>query len=155
MYLFCIFFPWKCSLFTTLSADQLSITDLLSFSWYQTISVFESFSNQLMMSRTLRFIFDQPFKQLLTGEERGEKGNTKSEYLKNEKSFLAEIKNIFHYFLRMWWKKKRKITDTSFKKGVGWVKSEMCGHPCSQKITHVSYGSFPLFELHKSYSNYL
>ena len=52
-------------------------------------------------------------------------------------------------------KKKRKITDTSFKKGVGWVKSEMCGHPCSQKITHVSYGSFPLFELHKSYSNYL
>ena len=60
-----------------------------------------------MMSPTLRFIFDQSFKQLLTGEERGEKGNTKSEYLKNEKSFLAEIKNIFHYFLRMWWKKKK------------------------------------------------
>ena len=43
----------------------------------------------------------------------------KSEYLENEKSFLDEIKNIFHSFWRpiIWWKNKnliKKIADTSF-----------------------------------------
>ena len=42
----------------------------------------------------------------------------KSKYLKNEKSFLDEIKNIFHSFWRAisWWKIKiwQKIADTSF-----------------------------------------
>ena len=41
------------------------------------------------------------------------------EYLKNEKSFLDEIKNIFHSFWRaiIWWKIKNcyKKADTSFK----------------------------------------
>ena len=32
------------------------------------------------------------------GEKRGEDKYTKSEYLKNEKSFLDEIKKIFHRF---------------------------------------------------------
>ena len=41
---------------------------------------------------------DQTLKQWLTGRERGEDGNTKFEYLENEKSFLDEIKNIFHSF---------------------------------------------------------
>ena len=43
----------------------------------------------------------------------------KFEYLENEKSFLDEIKNIFHSFwraiiwskIKIWW----KIADTSFK----------------------------------------
>ena len=43
----------------------------------------------------------------------------KLKYLKNEKSFLDEIKNIFHSFWRaiIWWKIKiwQKIADTSFK----------------------------------------
>ena len=43
----------------------------------------------------------------------------KLEYLKNEKSFLHEIKNIFHSFWRaiIWCKNKNliKIADTSFK----------------------------------------
>ena len=43
----------------------------------------------------------------------------KFEYLENEKSFLDEIKNIFHSFWRpiIWWKNKNliKIADTSFK----------------------------------------
>ena len=38
-------------------------------------------------------------------------------YLKNEKSFLDEIKNIFHSFRRaiIWWKIKiwQKVADTS------------------------------------------
>ena len=41
------------------------------------------------------------------------------EYLENEKSFLDEIKSIFHSFWRaiIWWKNKNlmKIADTSFK----------------------------------------
>ena len=41
-------------------------------------------------------------------------------YLENEKSFLLEIKSIFHNFCRavIWWKKNKnlmKIADTSFK----------------------------------------
>ena len=51
-----------------------------------------------MMSKTLRFIFDQPLNQWLTGRKRGEDGIQKFEYLNNKKSFLDEIKNIFHDF---------------------------------------------------------
>ena len=44
----------------------------------------------------------------------------KIEYLQDEKSFLEEIKSIFHSFWRaiMWWKNKNlmKIADTNFKK---------------------------------------
>ena len=43
----------------------------------------------------------------------------KIEYLENEKSFLDEIKSIFHSFWRaiIWWKNKdlMKTADTSFK----------------------------------------
>ena len=46
------------------------------------------------------------------------KEGKKFEYLENEKSFLDEIKNIFHSFWRaiIWWKNKNliKIADTSF-----------------------------------------
>ena len=41
-------------------------------------------------------------------EKRGEDEYTRIKYLKNEKSFLDEIKNIFHSFWRAinWWKIK-------------------------------------------------
>ena len=39
------------------------------------------------MSQAIRFMLDQPLKQWLTGRKRGEDGNTKIEYLENEKSF--------------------------------------------------------------------
>ena len=51
-----------------------------------------------MTSRTLRFIFDHP---LSSGQQVGKEGGTeiqKIEYLENEKSFLEEIKSIFHTF---------------------------------------------------------
>ena len=52
-----------------------------------------------MTSKTLRFFLNQPLKQWLTGKKKkGEDENTKFEYLENEKSFLVEIKNIFHSF---------------------------------------------------------
>ena len=39
------------------------------------------------------------------------------EYLENEKSFLEEMKNIFHSFWKdiILKKKKKKLADTSFK----------------------------------------
>ena len=53
-------------------------------------------------------------------EKEGKMEKLKFEYLENEKSFLNEIKNIFHSFWRaiIWWKIRicEKITDTSFKK---------------------------------------
>ena len=41
----------------------------------------------------------------------------KLEYLENEKSFLDEIKNIFHSFCRatIWWKNKNFIKDSGHK----------------------------------------
>ena len=46
---------------------------------------------------------DQPLNQWLTGKKIGE-----FKYLKNEKNFLDEIKNVFHNFWRViiWWKIK-------------------------------------------------
>ena len=52
----------------------------------------------LMTSQALRFIFDQPLKQWLTGKKEGKKKIQKFEYLESEKSFLDEIKSIFHSF---------------------------------------------------------
>ena len=41
----------------------------------------------------------------------------KFEYLENEKSFLDEIKNIFHIFWRaiIWWKNKKMIKNSGHK----------------------------------------
>ena len=45
------------------------------------------------------------------------KKSQKLEYLENEKSFLDEIKNIFHSFLRamIWWKNKNLIKNSGHK----------------------------------------
>ena len=43
-------------------------------------------------------MLDQPLKQWLTWRKKVEDGNTKFEYLENEKSFLDEVKNIFRSF---------------------------------------------------------
>ena len=70
---------------------------LFSFSRYQAKCVIKLLFKQLMTSSTLRFFLDQPPKQWPTGRKRREDGNTK--YLDKEKSFLDEIKSIFHSFL--------------------------------------------------------
>ena len=72
------------------------MSHLISFSRYQAKCVIKFLFRQLMTSQTLRFFMDQPPKQWLTGEKRGESANTKFEYLENENSFLDEIKNTFH-----------------------------------------------------------
>ena len=48
------------------------------------------------MSLTLRFFLNQPLRQWLTGKKEGKMKIQKFKYLKNEKSFLDEIENIFH-----------------------------------------------------------
>ena len=104
------------SLFTNLSMDKLSMSYLFFFSRYQTKCVIKFLFRQFMMSQILRFIFNHPVKQWLTGRKKGKMGIQKCEYLENEKSFLDEIKSIFQSFWRtiIWWKKKKKIAHTSF-----------------------------------------
>ena len=77
--------------------DKVSMSHLISFSRYQTKCVIKFLFRQLMTSLTLRFIFDQPLKQWLTGEKQGKMEKQKLEYLKNEKSFLDETKIIFQF----------------------------------------------------------
>ena len=98
MHIFCMIFPLKCSLFDTPSMDKVLMSYFFSFSRYQTKCVIEFLFRQLMASSTSRFIFDHPVKQWPTGRKRGKNGNTKIEYLGNEKSFLDEIKSVFHNF---------------------------------------------------------
>ena len=50
-----------------------------------------------MTSWISRFFLDQPLKQWLTGKKEGKTKIQKFKYLKNEKSFLDEIKNIFQF----------------------------------------------------------
>ena len=71
---------------------------LFSFRRYQTKWVIKFLSRQLMMSQTIRFMLDQPLQQWLTGKKEEKVEMQKFEYLENEKSFLHEIKNIFHSF---------------------------------------------------------
>ena len=78
--------------------EKVSVSYLFSFSRYQTKCIIKFLFRQLMISQTLKFILDQALNQWLTGRKRGKDGNTKFEYLENEKSFLDKIKNIFHSF---------------------------------------------------------
>ena len=80
--------------------DKFSMSYFFSSLRYQTKCVIKFLFRQLITSQTLRFIFDQPLKQWLTGTKRVKykDGNTKFEYLENEKNFLVEVKSIFHSF---------------------------------------------------------
>ena len=57
--------------------DKVPMSYLFSLSRYKTKCVIKFLFGQLMTLLTLRFIFDQPLKQWLTGRKRGEDGNTK------------------------------------------------------------------------------
>ena len=73
---------------------------------------------QLITSWTLRFIFDHPvLKQWPTGRKEGRTEIQKFEYLENEKSFVDEIKIIFHSFWRptIYWKNKNLIKNSGHK----------------------------------------
>ena len=93
-------FSKKCAFFNTISVGKVSTPYLFPFPRYQAKCVIKFLCRQLMASQTLRFISDQPPKQWLTGWERGEDGNTKIWISRQPKSFLDEIKNIFHSLWR-------------------------------------------------------
>ena len=78
--------------------DKVSISHLISFSRYQIKCVIKSFFRQVMTSQTLTFFLNQPLKQSLTGKKEVKTNIQKFEYIENRKSFLEEIKNIFHSF---------------------------------------------------------
>ena len=60
-----------------------------------------------MTSWTLRFIFDLPLKQWLTGRKRGKDRNTKN--LTSRKSFLDEMKSFFIVFEELSFVEKIKV----------------------------------------------
>ena len=71
--------------------DKVTMSYLFSFSRCQAKYVLSSYL-------VYGVIFDQPLKQWLTWGKEGKTEIQKSEYLENEKSFLDDIKNIFHSF---------------------------------------------------------
>ena len=77
---------------------KVSMSYLFSFPKYQTKCGIKFLFRQLMKSQTIRFTLDQPLKQWLTWRKIWKDGNTNFQYLKDEKSFLEEIENIFHSF---------------------------------------------------------
>ena len=77
--------------------DKLSMSYLFSSPDIKQ-NVIQFLFRQFMMSQILRFIFNHPIKQWLTERKKGKMGIQKCEYLENEKSFLDEIKSIFHSF---------------------------------------------------------
>ena len=97
---FCMIFQWKCSLFNTLSIGKVSISYLFSFSRYQTKCVIKFLFIQLMMSQTLRFIFDQPLQQWRAERKRGEDENTKIWVSRQRKNLFRWNKNHFLLFLK-------------------------------------------------------
>ena len=58
--------------------NKVSMSYLISSSRYQTKCVIKCLFRQVMTSQTLRFFLNQPLKQWLTGEKRGEDENTKT-----------------------------------------------------------------------------
>ena len=56
---------------------KVSMSQLISFTRYQTKCVIKFLFRQLMMSYTLTFFLNQPLKQWMTGKNIGEDENTK------------------------------------------------------------------------------
>ena len=74
--------------------DKVSMSHLISFSRYKTKYIIKFLFRQLMITWILRFFLDQPLKQWLTGKKEGKTKIQKFKNLKNEKSFLDELKII-------------------------------------------------------------
>ena len=80
--------------------DKVSMSQLISFSRYQTKFVIKFLFRQLMTSKSLIFFLDQPLKQWLTGRKRGEAENTKTWISREGKELLRWNKKHFSYLLK-------------------------------------------------------
>ena len=74
---------------------KVSMSQLISFSRYQTKCVIQFLFKQLMASYILRFFLHQPLRQWLTGKKNRKTKIQKFEYLEYEKSFFDEINPFF------------------------------------------------------------
>ena len=97
----------KCSLSDTPSMDKISMSYLFAFSRYQTKCVIEFLFRKLMTSWTLRFIFDRPLKQWLTGRKKGKDRNTKKWISWDEKELSRWNAKHFSVFEEMSFGEKR------------------------------------------------
>ena len=123
----CIFSAWfyhkNCSLFNIYSINGWSFNVIPFFLLKisnKNVLLSSYLARHMLMSKTVRFIFDQFLKQWLTGGKKGEDKNTKIWISWERKEFFRwNKKNIFHSFWRAvicWDKKKyKKIADASFK----------------------------------------
>ena len=76
--------------------NQVSMSHLISFSRYQTKFVIKFLFRQLMTD--FKIFLGSTFKAMADREKNEKMKIQKFKYLKSEKSFLDEIKNIFHSF---------------------------------------------------------
>ena len=74
---------------------KVSMSHLISFSRYKTKCVFKFLFRQLMISKTLRFFFNQPLKQWLTVKKRREDENTKTLISQEQKELFRLNKKHF------------------------------------------------------------
>ena len=89
-------FSIKMFLFNTLSTEKVSMSFLFSFPRYQTKCVIKFSFTQF---RNYKIYVASISKAMADREKkRGKTEIEKFEHLENEKSFLDEIKNIFHSF---------------------------------------------------------
>ena len=94
---------------------------LFSFSRYQTKCVTEFLFRQLMMSWTLRFIFEHPPKQWPAGRKRGKERNAKIWISRERKELFRWNKKHSSYFLKGYHLvKKYKFDENSGQKLSGW-----------------------------------
>ena len=86
--------------------DKVLKSQRISFSSIKHNVLLSSHLDSWWRHKLLRFFLNQLLKQWLTGKKEEKMNIQKFEYLENEKSFLDEIKNIFHSFWRtiIWWK---------------------------------------------------
>ena len=105
VHIFCILFPWKRFILNTLSIDQVSIWELLSFSKCQTC-IFKFLSSQLMMPWTLRFIFNHLLEQPFNSRKKRGRGKCKSVWYKKH----------FWYLVKYYHLVKKEKAKASFKK---------------------------------------
>ena len=104
-----ILYQWTQFRCHNLFPSQDTKQNVLLSSYLETVDEIASF--EIYLRSTSKAIAER--------EKKRGRGKDKNEYLENEKSFLDEIKSIFHSFWRaiIWWKNKNlmKIADTSFK----------------------------------------
>ena len=97
---FCIILQYKCSLFNTLSVDYVSMSYLFPS---------QDIKQNVLLSSCLESCWRHKLWDLsLINLKDGKTERQKFEYLENLKSFLDEIKSIFHSFgsAIIWWEIK-------------------------------------------------